>query len=96
MSLSVQTRRTLVLMMAIFVLITAIIALASLSCFYSPEKILAHRFLKESGLTGGLIVHLGCGDGKLAAALAANGDYLVHGLERNAGAVEMAREFLRS
>ena len=30
---------------------------------------------------GGLVVHLGCGDGKLTAALRANDSYLVHGLD---------------
>ena len=30
---------------------------------------------------GGLVVHLGCGDGKLTAALRTGDAYLVHGLD---------------
>jgi hypothetical protein len=41
-------------------------------------------------------VHLGCGDGKLTAALRANDSYLVHGLDRAAANVTTARENIRS
>jgi outer membrane protein assembly factor BamB len=37
--------------------------------------------LTASGVKGGLVVHLGCGDGKLTAALCANDSFLVHGLD---------------
>jgi hypothetical protein len=30
----------------------------------------AREFLNEAGVAGGLVVHLGCGDGRLTAALA--------------------------
>ena len=42
----------------------------------------ADDILKASSVRGGLVVHLGCGDGKLTAALRANDSYLVHGLVR--------------
>ena len=32
----------------------------------------AEHILKTTGITGGLIVHLGCGDGQLTASLRAN------------------------
>ena len=51
----------------------------------------AQRILSETGAKGGLVVHVDCGDGKLAAALAANRSYLVHGLSPNAGDVAKAR-----
>ncbi|NCO40427.1 MAG: PQQ-binding-like beta-propeller repeat protein, partial [Armatimonadetes bacterium] len=57
---------------------------------------LAQRVLRESGVRGGLVVHLGCGDGKLTAALRANESYLVHGLDVDAGNVAKARAYLRS
>jgi outer membrane protein assembly factor BamB len=41
---------------------------------------------------GGLIVHLGCGDGKLTARLRASESYLVHGLDTDAKNVRSARE----
>ncbi len=40
----------------------------------------AGEILDATGVRGGLIVHLGCGDGKLTAALGARDGYLVHGL----------------
>ncbi len=42
------------------------------------------------------MVHLGCGDGKLTAALRANDSYLVHGLDTDAKNVQKAREHIRS
>ena len=39
--------------------------------------------LTASGVQGGLVVHLGCGDGKRTAAFGAAGPYLVHGLDRD-------------
>ncbi len=33
------------------------------------------------GVQGGLIVHLGCGDGRLTAALGASDRYLAHGMD---------------
>ena len=43
-----------------------------------------HEILETSGVQGGLIVHVGCGDGKLTAALRANDSFLVHGLDTDA------------
>jgi len=55
----------------------------------------AREILDATGVKGGLIVHVGCGDGKLTAALRANGSYLVHGLDADAANVEKAREHIR-
>jgi len=41
---------------------------------------------------GGVIVHLGCGDGSLTAALRTNDRFLVHGLDTNFAGVQRARE----
>ncbi len=57
----------------------------------SPKEI-----LKSTGTTGGLVVHIGCGDGKVTAALRANDSYLVHGLDTDAKNVAKAREHIRS
>jgi len=56
----------------------------------------ARDILDATGVEGGLIVHLGCGDGKLTAALRATDSYLVHGLDPDARNVEKAREYIRS
>jgi len=56
----------------------------------------AKEILKSAGVEGGFVVHLGCGDGKLTAALKANDRYLVQGLDTDAANVEKAREHIRS
>ena len=55
----------------------------------------AAGILKQSGLQGGLIVHLGCGDGTLTAKLHAGNQYLVHGLSTVETDVAAARDRLR-
>jgi outer membrane protein assembly factor BamB len=56
----------------------------------------AERILGLAGTDGGMVVHLGCGNGELTAALHVNDRYTVHGLERDPGRVTRAREFIRS
>jgi len=50
--------------------------------------------IKETNFKGGLIVHLGCGDGELTAALHINDRCLVHGLDRDPEAIVRAREHI--
>ena len=52
--------------------------------------------LESTGTTGGLIVHVGCGDGKRTAALRAGDGFLVHGLDTDAEQVAEARRHIRS
>lgn len=52
----------------------------------------AKRILADVDYTGGLIVHLGCGEGRLTAALHAGDGSLVHGLDSDAVQVAKARE----
>ena len=61
-----------------------------------PHRTSAQQILAATGVRGGLIVHIGCGDGKLAAALRASDGYLVHALDTDAKQVETARRYLRS
>lgn len=56
----------------------------------------AQEILKDCGVKGGLIVHVGCGDGKLTAALRVNDSYVVHGLDRRPENVARARNYIRS
>ncbi|UCE47272.1 MAG: PQQ-binding-like beta-propeller repeat protein, partial [Phycisphaerales bacterium] len=56
----------------------------------------AQRILDATGVKGGLIVHIGCGDGKLTAALRAGDNYTVQGLEPDAKNVETARKHIQS
>ncbi len=56
----------------------------------------ARDILKASGVKGGLVLHLPCGDGRLTAALGSSDSYLVLGLDADAGKVEAARSHIRS
>jgi outer membrane protein assembly factor BamB len=56
----------------------------------------AKSILKTSGVKGGLVVHVNCGDGKLTAGLLGDGRFLVHGLDCSAENVAKAREHIRS
>jgi outer membrane protein assembly factor BamB len=56
----------------------------------------AKDILDAAGIQGGLIVHIGCGDGKLTAALRTGEGFLVHGLDADAGNVQKARDYVQS
>ncbi|MBM3889052.1 MAG: methyltransferase domain-containing protein, partial [Verrucomicrobia bacterium] len=56
----------------------------------------AKRLLESSGIRGGLIVHVGCGDGRLTAALRANDSFIVHGLDTDAKNIAAARKHIQS
>jgi SAM-dependent methyltransferase len=62
----------------------------------SSELEQSRQILDASGVKGGLIVHVNCGDGKLTAALGANDSYLVHGLDAEAKNIEQARKHIQS
>jgi SAM-dependent methyltransferase len=51
----------------------------------------AGEILEATGVRGGLVVHLGCGDGQLTAALRAGESYLVQGLDADPAKLEQAR-----
>jgi outer membrane protein assembly factor BamB len=48
-----------------------------------------------TGVRGGLVVHLGCGDGKLTTALRVGESYLVHGLDHDMAKIETARKHIQ-
>jgi len=58
----------------------------------------AQQILDATGIKGGLIVHIGCGDpasAGLTAALRVNDRFLVHGLDTSAAAVDKVRADIR-
>ncbi|MFH1265044.1 MAG: PQQ-binding-like beta-propeller repeat protein, partial [Planctomycetota bacterium] len=80
-----------------FVAIAAVLLTAWLAS--SPGSLgaeSAREILDGAGVGGGLVVHFGSGDGKLTAALSAEGGYLVHGLDAEWANVEAAREEIES
>jgi len=54
----------------------------------------ARHILDATGVKGGLVVHIGCGDGKLTAGLHVNDSYLVHGLDKDAKSIAKARDYI--
>jgi ubiquinone/menaquinone biosynthesis C-methylase UbiE len=62
----------------------------------SQEARLTREILETTGAKGGLIVHVGCGDGKLTAALRTSDRYLVHGLDADPEKVALARKHIHS
>ncbi|MBN2290890.1 MAG: PQQ-binding-like beta-propeller repeat protein, partial [Pirellulales bacterium] len=56
----------------------------------------ARHIIETSGVEGGLVVHVGAGNGRLTTALRADDRFLVHGLDHDAGKVAKAREYIRS
>ena len=72
----------------------SVVVLAAASAAGGADR--AGEILKATGVRGGLIVHVGCGEGKLTAALRAGDSFVVHGLDTDAGNVAKAREHIRS
>ena len=72
------------------------LALLPIQYASAAPRDVADEILEESGVAGGLVVHLGCGDGRLTAALMADERYLVQGLDTDADAVRLARETLQA
>jgi hypothetical protein len=64
--------------------------------FSSSQQRQAKKILEGTGIKGGLIVHIGCGDGKLTAALRVNERYIVQGLDSSEKNVEQARKYIQS
>jgi len=81
-------------------LVTRIVACFSIALlFLSTSNIRADSaadILSQSGFTGGLIVHVGCGDGQLTAALGEDPTAIVQGLSRDAAQVERARQTIQA
>lgn len=76
-------------------LVSGLCALAAATWADGVGADLARDILDATGVKGGLVVHVGCGRGRLTAALRANDSYLVHGLEANGGQVTRARKHIR-
>jgi outer membrane protein assembly factor BamB len=79
-------------MSALLVLSTFSIVMAGSDDYEQKAK----QILNTTGVKGGLIVHVGCGNGKLTAALCVSDSFLVHGLDIRSDNVRKARENIRS
>jgi outer membrane protein assembly factor BamB len=76
--------------------ILLILVLSLLTVAHGEGQGWAQRVYETSGIKGGLVVHLGCGDGKLTALLRVDERYLVHGLDPDRANVAKARMHISS
>jgi len=73
-----------------------VFALATAAAAPALERQSASQILAATGVKGGLIVHVGCGDGRLTAALRANNSYVVHGLDSDPRNIAAARKHIKT
>ena len=78
------------------VVVCAVLVVLASSVAVAASADTAAEIIKATGVKGGLVVHLGCGDGKLTAALRADQRYLVHGLDTDADKIRQARQHIQS
>jgi len=74
----------------------SIILLGALGIWSAYPAPAAESVADSSGIQGGLIVHLGCGNGKATAALRATDQLLAHGLDTDPQKVAAARAHFRA
>ncbi len=75
----------------LFAAIIMVWAASAQSQSASPERI-----IRDAGIKGGLVVHVGCRDGKFTAGLRVNDRYVVQGLDTDAAGITRARRHIRS
>lgn len=80
--------------LAIFAYLLVFVSVFSTAQAKTPID--AKQIMDATGIKGGLVVHIGCGDGHLTAALRANESYLVHGLDKDQKIIEAARNYVKS
>jgi outer membrane protein assembly factor BamB len=81
------------------VLLSSLVLALSAIGLYSadrPDEQSASAILDATGVRGGLIVHVGCWDGKLTAALGASEACVVQGLDADARNVARARDSIEA
>ena len=72
------------------------LAILCLSSFvFAADTPSGAEILQAAGTSRGLIVHLGCGDGRLTGDLYAGEDCIVHGLDADPHNIQEARDYLR-
>jgi len=77
---------------AFFAVTAGLLLISDISAAIQPtQRELARQLLSTAGLQGGLIVHLGCGNGDLTAALKVNERFQVHGLDTDPADIAAAR-----
>ena len=75
---------------------TIVLAMCTVLCIQRLGAGAPADVVRASGIRGGIVVHLGCGDGRETAAMRLNDSYLVHGLDTDGSNIAKAQAFLRS
>ncbi|MCK5172380.1 MAG: class I SAM-dependent methyltransferase, partial [Planctomycetes bacterium] len=73
--------------------------IASIVFIMLPSSVQAawgRDIIAKSGVKGGLVVHIGCGDGRLTGELRANDSFRVYGLDVDAKRIDKARKYLQN
>jgi len=89
-----KTRSCFLKELAVVVLVSCRLSVLTAQPIDQQQK--AMQILGATNVKGGLIVHIGCGDGKLTAALRVNDSYIVQGLDTDVDKVEEARKTIMS
>ena len=76
-------------------LVIPLIILSANATFAGSSKNEITRILKESGVKGGFVVHVGSDDGSATAALQPNDSYQVHALVTDASQLKDLRKEIR-
>ncbi|MCK4958069.1 MAG: PQQ-binding-like beta-propeller repeat protein, partial [Planctomycetes bacterium] len=77
----------------------SVLLIASIVFVMLPSSVRAasgRDIISKSGVKGGLVVHIGCGDGRLTGGLRANDSFRVYGLDVDAGDIGKARKYLQN
>lgn len=74
----------------------AFLLIASICCIGPASADQAGDMLDVSGIKGGVVVHIGCGDGQLTTELLASDSYLVQGLDTDADRIAKAKKNIDS
>ncbi|MHC4300354.1 MAG: outer membrane protein assembly factor BamB family protein [Planctomycetota bacterium] len=87
-------RRTSLFFAMFVCLVAALLAAPTVQAQRIEQE--ARRILDTTGVKGGVVIHIGCGDGRLTAALRAGDSYIVQGLDADPENVRAAREHINS
>lgn len=79
-----------------YILVVILTLLVGIAIAEEPIDVQAKKILEASNIEGGLVVHLGCGNGELTAALRIKESYIIHGLDTAPENVSKARKHIRA
>ena len=82
------------ILLLVSIVVSAAMAV-DLNLIDSQSAVEAKEILADAQYESGLIVHLGCGDGRLTATLHGRDESVVHGLDSDAAQVAEARKHIR-